>query len=68
MGCVSDQLADMSALRESEVYCGDAFDLIQKLPEASVDLIMTRSPPYWGQRVYEGQEGHNWAIADVWRK
>ena len=57
----------MSAPRESAVYCGDAFDLIEKLPESSVDLIVT-SPPYWCQRVYEGQEDHNWAIQDAWRR
>ena len=55
----------MPAPQNSEVYCGDAFDLIEKLPESSVDLIVT-SPPYWGQRVYEGQEGHNWAVQDAW--
>ncbi|MBF0153351.1 MAG: site-specific DNA-methyltransferase [Magnetococcales bacterium] len=28
---------------------GDCLDLIQKLPNASVDMLIT-SPPYWGQR------------------
>lgn len=59
--------ADASALGESAVHCGDAFDLIAKLPESSVDLIVT-SPPYWCQRVYEGQENHNWSIQDAWRR
>lgn len=31
------------------VYQGDCVDLIPKLPDASVDLVVT-SPPYWGQR------------------
>ena len=64
---VSDQLAVASVPRTSRIYCGDAFDLIGKLPESSVDLIMT-SPPYWGQRVYEGQEDHNWSIQETWRR
>jgi len=34
-----------------EIRQGDAFDLIEELPEASVDLILS-SPPYWGLRSY----------------
>lgn len=33
------------------VRCGDAFDLLAELPDASVDLVCT-SPPYWGLRTY----------------
>lgn len=65
LGRMNGRSADTSTPRKSEVYCGDAFDLIEKLPESSVDLIVT-SPPYWCQRVYEGQEDHNWAVQDVW--
>lgn len=36
---------------------GDAFDLFERLPPASVDLVIT-SPPYWGHRDYG--LGHNW--------
>ena len=64
---MSEVTADTSAPRVSEVHCGDAFDLIGKLPESSVDLIVT-SPPYWGQRVYEGQEDHNWTVQEAWRR
>jgi site-specific DNA-methyltransferase (cytosine-N4-specific) len=46
-----------------EVWQGDAFDLSGKLPENSVDLVIT-SPPYWGLRTY-GQE-HNNEILDAW--
>ena len=67
LGRMSGRSADILTVRDSGVYCGDAFDLIEKLPESSVDLIVT-SPPYWGQRVYEGQEDHNWAIHDAWRR
>lgn len=44
---------------------GDAFDLITELKDASVDLIIT-SPPYWGQRTYNGR--HNWNILSEWRR
>lgn len=45
------------------VQRGDAYDLLGKLPEKSVDLLLT-SPPYWGHRSY-GQE-HNWSILREW--
>jgi site-specific DNA-methyltransferase (cytosine-N4-specific) len=35
----------------SAVRCGDAFDLIQDVPERAIDLILC-SPPYWGLRSY----------------
>jgi site-specific DNA-methyltransferase (cytosine-N4-specific) len=47
-----------------EIWCGDAFDLAEKLEPASVDLILT-SPPYWGLRTY-GEE-HNNDILHEWR-
>ena len=64
---MSGRSARTSPVRRSEVCCGDAFDLIGTLPESSVDLIVT-SPPYWCLRVYEGQEDHNWAVQDAWRR
>ena len=67
VGRVNGRPAAVAAPRASEVCCGDAFDLIEKLPESSVDLIVT-SPPYWCQRVYEGQQDHNWAVWDAWRR
>ena len=67
VGRMSGRAADTSAPQEPAVYCGDAFDLIEKLAESSVDLIVT-SPPYWCQRVYAGQEDHNWAVQDAWRR
>jgi DNA modification methylase len=36
---------------------GDAYDLFEQLPAASIDLIIT-SPPYWGHRDYGLK--HNW--------
>lgn len=47
----------------AEVWQGDAFDLAEKLPEKSVDLVIT-SPPYWGLRTY-GME-HNPQILKLW--
>jgi DNA modification methylase len=47
-----------------EVLLGDAFDLVDKLAPASIDLLIT-SPPYWGQRVYDEQD-HNWSIREDW--
>lgn len=47
----------------AEIRCGDAFDLVGKLPRHSIDLIIT-SPPYWGLRTYSAD--HNWEIAAEW--
>ena len=40
------------------IYCMDCFEFIEKLPDESVNMVMT-SPPYWGLRDYdvEGQIG-----------
>lgn len=43
----------------SKVHVGDAFDLLDRLPESSIDLVVT-SPPYWGQRSYNLE--HNWGL------
>ena len=37
----------------NKVHQGDCLDLIKKLPDSSIDVIVT-SPPYWGQRHSEG--------------
>ena len=37
------------SVRSSGIYEGDCLALIPKLPDASVDVVVT-SPPYWGQR------------------
>jgi hypothetical protein len=47
---------DISEL-QGQVLQGDAFDLFDRLPDQSIDLIIT-SPPYWGHREY-GLD-HNW--------
>lgn len=40
-------------------YTGDCRELLQKLPEESVHCIVT-SPPYWGLRVYAGEQATVW--------
>jgi DNA modification methylase len=45
------------------VSSGDAFDLLDRLEDESVDLVLT-SPPYWGLRTY-GHD-HNEAVLDEW--
>ncbi|MGW0764168.1 DNA-methyltransferase [Streptomyces sp. NPDC002676] len=47
----------------AEVHEGDAYDLLEKLPPESVDLIIT-SPPYWGLRTYG--LSHNEDILQEW--
>jgi DNA modification methylase len=37
----------------NRVHAGDCLDLSARLPDASVDVIVT-SPPYWGQRLSDG--------------
>jgi site-specific DNA-methyltransferase (adenine-specific) len=48
-----------STMPSYRVLCGNARDVLEKLPSESVDTCMT-SPPYWGHREYEvkgiGQE------------
>ena len=42
---------------QTGVFAGDCLDLIPKLPDASVDIVVT-SPPYWGQRSPGGGLGN----------
>lgn len=40
-----------------QILCGDSFELIKTLPDASVHLVIT-SPPYYRQRDYGGGMGN----------
>ena len=40
---------------EHTILCGDALELIEKIPKNSVDLLVT-SPPYWAKRTYNNGE------------
>lgn len=33
------------------LICGDSLEILQEIPENSIDMVIT-SPPYWGQREY----------------
>lgn len=48
-----------------DIRRGDAYDLVQTLPEHSIDLLIT-SPPYWGLRAYE--QDHNWDVLEEWKQ
>lgn len=38
-----------------QILCGDALEILRKLPDESVDCVIT-SPPYWSLRVYPSAE------------
>ena len=44
-------------ITQTGVFSGDCLELIPKLPDASVDIVVT-SPPYWGQRAPGGGVGN----------
>ncbi len=44
---------DKIRLGHPTVFQGDCTDLIPKLPDGSIDVVVT-SPPYWGQRQSDG--------------
>lgn len=52
------------SLGRPSVSLGDAFDLIDRVEDNSLDLIIT-SPPYWGLRSYGLK--HDEAISEKWR-
>ena len=65
-GSIPAPTVDMGAWKaRREIRQGDAFQLIERLEDASVDLIIT-SPPYWGHRTY-GLD-HNWDILREWEE
>ena len=45
----------------NQILCGDNFQLIQKLPDGSVQLVIT-SPPYFQQRDYGGGMGNETSV------
>lgn len=44
---------NLGPFRLDEVALGDCAELIQKIPDESIDVVVT-SPPYWGQRTSSG--------------
>lgn len=53
----------LGELEAPGIYQGDCRELLRKLPDESVQLCVT-SPPYWGLRVYEGEQGLVWGATD----
>ncbi len=47
------QRATIGDFQLNSVICGDSRELILRLPDESVDVLVT-SPPYWGQRMSDG--------------
>ncbi|EET5684422.1 site-specific DNA-methyltransferase [Escherichia coli] len=56
--CVNDSFSEAltsykyTKVRTPLLMCGDALNVLAKLPSDSIDFVMT-SPPYWGKREYE---------------
>ena len=46
---MTSEVPGQIGVTESNVFQGDCLKLIPKLPDESVDVVVT-SPPYWGQR------------------
>jgi len=46
-------MKSIGKLKLNDVYCGDCVELLRKLPESSIDLVVT-SPPYDKVRDYKG--------------
>lgn len=42
-----------------KIICDNTLDALRKLPEESIDMVMT-SPPYWGLRDYGGDTATIW--------
>ncbi len=49
---------------EKLMVCGDAHKLIQRLPDESVDCVVT-STPYWAVRLYGTPQNVEWADGEV---
>jgi DNA modification methylase len=46
-------MSQLGRFKLNSVTTGDCLELIQQLPEESIDILVT-SPPYWGQRTSSG--------------
>lgn len=50
-----------------QILCGDNLELIQKLPDCSIQLVIT-SPPYFQQRDYGGGMGNETEVSEYINK
>ena len=58
MQCTPENLQNTDkSLPIDQILCGDNLELIQKLPDCSIQLVIT-SPPYFQQRDYGGGMGN----------
>jgi site-specific DNA-methyltransferase (cytosine-N4-specific) len=64
LSVVSDRRPGTEALVDG-VHTGDAFDLVGRVPDDAVDLVVT-SPPYWGLRSYGLP--HDEKVLDRWQE
>ena len=55
---MSESLPHLISISSPGIYEGDCLSLIPKLPDASIDVVVT-SPPYWGQRQSLGNGTEN---------
>ena len=46
------------------IVCGDARELIQRIPDRSINCVVT-STPYWGTRLYEDHVDVTWADGET---
>lgn len=57
----------MQAIPLNEIICGDNVEVMQTLPDACIDLVVT-SPPYDNLRTYGGHSWDFYGVADqLWR-
>lgn len=49
---------------QHQLVCGNAADLLVKLPERSIPCVVT-STPYWAMRLYDQAFSHAWADREV---
>ena len=52
-----------NSLPINQILCGDNLELIQKLPDCSIQLVIT-SPPYFQQRDYGGGMGNETEVSE----
>ena len=52
-----------NSLPTDQILCGDNLELIQKLPDCSIQLVIT-SPPYFQQRDYGGGMGNETEVSE----
>ena len=52
------------ALTRNQLFTGDAIDLIKRLPDKSIQCVVT-STPYWAMRIYDTTFEREWADGEI---